>query len=172
MTMLPGHPMFCRTNGGAGHLPFAAAINWKASTSIAVPSFSSDLGSESAQASFVGARGNAVGQLVTKALRELPLPPDSRGVVDFLVRSTHAHRCAKLFFRQPLHADQEAALVSVTAGPLFDLRVDLPPATEVEVPDAEVAALRKAHGFGEGREEVVLDVVENLRHCGVCSAAL
>ena len=38
------------------------------------------------------------------------------------------------------------------------------PAAQVEVPDAKVRSVRDAQGFPEGREQLLLDVVEDARH--------
>lgn len=49
---------------------------------------------------------------------------------------------------------------------LLDVLVDLPPTTKVEVPDAEIRAMRDIERRLERREELLVDVVENPGHGG------
>jgi hypothetical protein len=42
----------------------------------------------------------------------------------------------------------------------------LPPSAKVEVPNAEIRPMRNAHGGLEGRQELLIDVVENPWHSG------
>ena len=54
---------------------------------------------------------------------------------------SEAQGCAQLVLRQALHADQQAAAVALAAGPALDEVVELLPAAQVEVADAEVGAV-------------------------------
>ena len=52
----------------------------------------------------------------------------------------------------------------VRAGPVVDEAVDLAPAAQVEVADAEIGPLGDLEGLGEGREKAGFDVVEDAGH--------
>ena len=65
---------------------------------------------------------------------------------------------------KPLHADEEAAALAVAPGPIVDGPVELFPAAQVEVADAEVGALRDLQSLQQGFEEGLLDVVEDAWH--------
>ena len=77
-------------------------------------------------------------------VRELAAQPYGGLVVDLGPITPRAERVAQLLGGQPLHADEEPAATRA-AAPLVDEIVDQLPAAEIEVADAEVAAL----GYGE-----------------------
>jgi hypothetical protein len=63
-----------------------------------------------------------------------------------------------------LHADQKAAALAVTSRPLFNLFVELPPAAQVEVPNAEVRPMGDRQCCSKRRQQLVIDIVEYLWH--------
>jgi len=63
-------------------------------------------------------------------------------------------------------AHEQTAAIAFATSPLLYLRIDLPPTSEVEVADTEVASLGHTHRFGKGGEEMLFDSVENLGHLG------
>jgi len=75
-------------------------------------------------------------------------------------------RFGKFLLGEGLHAYERAATLAITAGPLLDVLVKLPPSAKVEVPNAEIRPMRNAHGGLEGRQELLIDVVENPWHDG------
>ena len=52
----------------------------------------------------------------------------------------------------------------LTAGPLFDPRVDVLPAAQVEVADAEVRAVGDVQRLSRAGRRCRVDVVEDARH--------
>ena len=77
---------------------------------------------------------------------------------------SQAEDCLQVVLGKPLHADEQAAALAIAAGPAFDGLVELLPAAEVEVADAEVGAVGDLDGVQQGGEEGLLDVVEDAGH--------
>jgi hypothetical protein len=63
-----------------------------------------------------------------------------------------------------LHADKQTTAVAVTARPLFDIRIELFPAPQIEVTNAEIGPFGQIQGFSQGREELLLYIVEDAGH--------
>ena len=70
---------------------------------------------------------------------------------------------------QPLHSNQETALCSLAARPLFDETIYSFPAAQIEVADAEVGAVRDLERIPQRRQEVQGDVVKDAGHWGCFS---
>jgi hypothetical protein len=87
-------------------------------------------------------------------------------LVQFAVLLDNAVRLGQLLLGKGLHAHEQPAALAITAGPLLDVLVKLPPSAKVEVPNAEIRPMRNAHGGLEGRQELLIDVVENPWHSG------
>ncbi len=111
---------------------------------------------------FIGRRAD--GQLLAELRSQLLLQPDRRLVVDRAFASEQTHGRAELLLRRPLHPDQQPTALPLPAGPPLDAGVELLPAAEVEVPDAEVGALGDVQRLLQGRQERLIDVVEDPRH--------
>jgi hypothetical protein len=76
--------------------------------------------------------------LSPELLRKRLLQSYSSLIVEFGVVLNDSVRAGNLLLGERLHADQKAAALTVTSRPFLNLFVELPPAAQVEVPDAEV----------------------------------
>jgi hypothetical protein len=73
--------------------------------------------------------------------------------------------------RGSVHPDREAAAIIVPADPGFDLVVNLPPATHVEITDREIGGRGKVKGLLQGGEKRLVDVVKDSGHLGLLAEA-
>ncbi len=106
-----------------------------------------DLTGQASQALFILIGRCADAELVAELLRQRLLQTERRSVV-------HASRCcseaqggAKVFRRERLHADQQAAAVAVAAGPFLHVIMELTPPAKVEIADAEIRAPAEPQRF-------------------------
>jgi len=95
---------------------------------------------------------------------QLPLQAKSSLIVDDLIMFDDAQRFPQVLGGEPLHPDEETAAMTGAAGPPVNFLVDLLPAAEVEVTDAEIRTIGKLKSLLENGEKRLLDVVENARH--------
>jgi hypothetical protein len=123
-----------------------------------------NLGGQSPQAALIGIGGHAKGKLVLEFFSQLLFPSKGGLIVDAFVGVHHAQGLVQFCLRQTLHAHQQAAAVSIAAGPALDELVNLLPAAEVEVADAEIGAIGQGERLAQGREQGLVDVVKDARH--------
>ena len=104
-------------------------------------------------------------ELGAEILGQPLLEPDGLLIVDPLVGVQDVEGLLQLLLREPLHADEQPAAVAQPAGPAVDQFVDLLPAAQVEVANAEVGAVAfwLADSCSAVRERLV-DVVEDTGH--------
>ena len=69
-----------------------------------------------------------------------------------------------LFGVELLHADQQAAAMSLAPRPAIDQIRQVAPATQIEVADTEISPLTHRQGIPQGRQQGLVDVVENSGH--------
>jgi hypothetical protein len=110
-----------------------------------------------------------MGQLLPEVLGEGLLQPDCCLIVEFAVMLDDVVRRCKLLLRQGLHPDEEPATIPFATRPLLDVLVDLPPATKVEVTDAEIRAMGDIERRLKRWQELLVDVVKNSGHGGLAS---
>ena len=123
-----------------------------------------DLGGQPAQAGLVFVGGSADRELVAELLGQLLLEAEGRLVVDAVVALTRlsATRSSSCGSRcMPTSSRQQCP--SPPAQRSTQL-VELLPAAQVEVADAEVGAVGELQGLPQGRQERLLDVVEDAGH--------
>ena len=120
------------------------------------------------QGLFVSVRGRAIGQLRLEVVDGVFLAAHGLLRVEVAGRA-QAQVTAQVVAGRALHADQQTAGRSlVAAQPLDGIRQQIP-AAQVEIADAEIRPLRAAHGFAQGGDQLVRDVIEDSGH-GVSSA--
>ena len=76
----------------------------------------------------------------------------------------NAQRLAQFVLRQPLHPDEQPALVPLTAGPFLDEMIELLPAAEIEIPDAKIRTITQLHRLLQRGQQSAFNVVEYARH--------
>ena len=130
-----------------------------------------DLGGETAQSLLVRVGRNAHRQLVAELQGELALQRDGGGLVDGLLALDEAHGGPELILGPLLHADEQPAATALSADPLLNPRIDLPPPAQIEVADAEVGAFREPQRRRQSVQQRLFDVVEDLRHGPTTSRA-
>src|SRR5205807_7033777 len=81
-----------------------------------------------------------------------------------LARLHRAKDRPEFVLRQPVHADQQPATLPLAAGPGIDVLVELLPAAQIEIANAEIGALRDLERLAQGRQQALLDIVEDTRH--------
>ena len=99
-----------------------------------------DLRRQSAQSHFVSVRRHAEGQLIAKFLGQFLFETKRSLIVELPVTLSQAERSPQIFLRQPLHPNQQAALVIRATRPLVNTTVNLFPAAKIEIADAKVGA--------------------------------
>ena len=65
---------------------------------------------------------------------------------------------------ETLHAHEETAATAVLSGPAFNLFVELAPASEIQVSNAEIATFGILHRELQRRKKLLIYVVEDARH--------
>jgi hypothetical protein len=121
---------------------------------------------KSAQTSLVGIGRRAQRQLVAKVAGKGFPEANGSLLIKVAVLLDESVSFGKLLLRKGLHANEQAAAFPVPTSPLFDVLVELTPSPEIEVPDAEISPMRDAKGGLEGRQELLVDIVENTGHFG------
>ena len=111
-----------------------------------------DLCRQPAQPGLVVVRRDAEGQLLAELFGELFFEPQGFRIVDAGFVFHEAQGCAQIFLRQPLHADEQPATMTFAARPLLNVRIDLFPATKVEIADTKIGVIRDLEGLPEGRQ--------------------
>ena len=100
-----------------------------------------ELGREPAKAGLVLVGGRAERELRAKLLGEPALEADDGLIADLVFLRQEAVGLAQFVLRQPLHSNEQAALVARAARPVFDEAINRFPAAQIEVADAEVGSL-------------------------------
>jgi hypothetical protein len=75
------------------------------------------------------------------------------GLVVERVLFVRAQRLAQLVGRRDVHADKQAAALTITARPAINVLGKMPPAAQVEVSDTEIRALSDFERLLQGREQ-------------------
>jgi len=77
-----------------------------------------------------------------------------------------AVRTGNFLLGERLHSNQQSAAFAFATGPTLDMFVKLPPASQVEVPDAKIRPMRLRYGQSclESGEQLLVNVVENAWH--------
>jgi len=81
-----------------------------------------------------------------------------------LLPSTQAEQFAQFVLGPFCHAYQETAVARCTALPMLHQTVEMLPASQVEIADAEIGMLRNSQRLLESFEQAVLNVVKYARH--------
>ena len=111
-----------------------------------------DLRRQSAQSHFVSVRRHAEGQLIAKFLGQFLFQTKRSLIVELVLTLSQAERSTQIFLRQPLHPDQQAALVIRATRPLVNTTVNLFPAAKIEIADAKVGAGGNREAFAPMQE--------------------
>ncbi len=128
--------------------------------------FFSDLRGEAAQSNFVGSGRRPNFELFAEFVGELTFQPDNHRVVHAERLLAAAESIAEFVGWQTLHSDEQPTAMSIAPGPVFDLLVDLLPAAQIEISDAEITPLTERERLTQGREQRLLDIVEDSGHRG------
>jgi len=107
---------------------------------------------------------HAEGQLIAEVLGYLSLFADGGLVIEGLAVISGAEGATQFVGGADVHADQEPAASMLPSGPLVDMSGQVPPAAQVEVPDAEVRALGNAEGLLKRGQQGLVDVVKYSWH--------
>ncbi len=104
------------------------------------------LSGQAAKAGFVAARWNSDHQLVAELLGQLPFQTKWPFGCRFPTALDDAHASRRSSWGSRCMRPEAATLIGGT-GPSFNVLVDLLPATEIEVADAEIGSLRNHQRF-------------------------
>lgn len=63
-----------------------------------------------------------------------------------------------------MHTNQQSTAITITAWPTLNERIDLLPAAKVKITDAKVGSIGDCQSFTQGRQKLLIDVVEDSRH--------
>lgn len=107
---------------------------------------------------------NPNGQLFAEFFGHFFLKTDCGLVVQLLISFHETEGFPQFILRQPLHAYQKSTTLSVFARPVVDIGVKLFPPAQVEIAHAEIGTVGNLKGFPKGREQLLVDIVENSRH--------
>jgi hypothetical protein len=120
-------------------------VKWVTEKQLDDDLFARDLTGQSAQAGFILIGWRAGRKLLAVIQGELLLQAKGSLIVDFAVALHKAHRRPKFLRRRSVHPHEQSAAVAVAAGPAFDKPVELFPAAQVEIADAEVGVIGNLH---------------------------
>lgn len=123
-----------------------------------------ELRRESAQSRLVVIGRSANGELRPELLGQSALQADDGLIADLVFLRQETIGFAELVLRQPLHPDEQTALLSRSARPLFNQRINGFPSAQIEISDAEVRSLRNLQRFAERWKEIESDVIKDSWH--------
>src|SRR5437867_12718288 len=109
--------------------------------------FGFNLCSEPTQTDLICVRRHPKRELLPEFLGKLSSQSDRSLVVKLIVRLHQTYRVAQFVLWKTLHPDEEPATVPFTAAPSLDVRIDLFPTSQIEVPDTEVGSVRYFNGL-------------------------
>ena len=107
---------------------------------------------------------NPNGQLFSELFSQFLLKSDCILVVQLLISFHETEGFPQFILRQPLPAYQKSTPLFVFARPVVDIGVQLFPPAQVEIAHAEIGTVGNLKSFLKGREQLLVDIVENSRH--------
>ena len=123
-----------------------------------------NLPGELSQRGFVRIGGCAEGKLRSKFLRYPALFPNGGLIVETIAIASNTETLPQFLRGRDVHSDKESAAPFLLAVPAVGIRCQFTPAAQVEVTDAEVCPLRKRERIPQGRQQILIDVVEDSGH--------
>ncbi len=127
-----------------------------------------ELRRESALTRLILIGGCANRKLRTEFLRQAALQADHGLIAHLVLVRQETVGFAQFLLWQPLHPDDEAALMAGSACPLFHQRINGLPSAKIEAAHAEVGALGDFQRAPQRRQKIGLDIIKYAGHGGSC----